>query len=136
MTSSLHAVLALAVLGLAYSTLSPALPDQLPLFDGDAVRGAQLYKRVCAACHSFDANRVGPTHRGVVGRRVASVDGFRYSQALSAQDFVWDEATLDKWLENPPALVPGTAMGVRVRSAADRADIIAYLRQAAGKPAP
>jgi len=75
-------------------------------------------------------------HRGVVGRPVASVDGFRYSKALAAQSFIWDEATLDKWLENPPALVPGTAMGIRVRSAEDRADIIAYLRQEAGKPAP
>lgn len=136
MTSSLHAVLALAVLGLTFLTLSPALPDQLRLFDGDAGRGAQLYKRVCAACHSLDANRIGPMHRGVVGRPVASVDGFRYSKALSSQKFVWDEATLDKWLADPPALVPGTAMGIRVRSAEDRADIIAYLRDEAGKPAP
>lgn len=136
MTRSLHAVLALAVLGLAFTASLPALPDQLPLFDGDAARGAQLYKRVCAVCHSLDANRIGPMHRGVLGRPVASVDGFRYSKALSAQSFVWDEATLDKWLENPPALAPGTAMGIRVRSADDRADIIAFLRQEAGKPAP
>jgi cytochrome c len=91
---------------------------------------------VCAACHSFDANRIGPMHRGVVGRPVASVDGFRYSPALSAQNFVWDEAMLNKWLENPPALVPGTAMGIRVPKAQDRADLIAYLRQEAGEPAP
>lgn len=136
MTSSLHAVLTLAVLGLILTTWSPASPDQLALFDGDAGRGAQLYKRVCAACHSLDANRIGPMHRGVVGRPVASVDGFRYSKALSGQSFIWDEATLDKWLENPPALVPDTAMGIRVRSAEDRADIIAYLREAAGKAAP
>jgi len=75
-------------------------------------------------------------HRGVVGRPVASVDGFPYSKALSSQKFVWDEATLDKWLADPPVLVPGTAMGIRVRSAEDRADIIAYLREEARKPAP
>ena len=114
----------------------PASPQSPPLSEGDPARGAQLYKRVCAACHSFDANRIGPMHRGVVGRPVASVDGFRYSQALGAQNFVWDEAMLNKWLEDPPGLVPGTAMGIRVPKAQDRADVIAYLRQEAGKPAP
>jgi cytochrome c len=113
-----------------------ASPQQSPLPDGDPVRGARLYKRVCAACHSLDANRVGPMHRGVVGRPVASVKEFYYSKALSAQNFVWDEASLDRWLENPPGMVPGTAMGIRVRLAEDRADIIAYLRQEAGQPLP
>lgn len=136
MSSCLRAILAVAVLGLTLAAPVPALLEQLAQLDGDAARGAQLYKRVCAACHSFDANRIGPMHRGVVGRLVASVDGFRYSPALSARGFVWDEATLDKWLENPTALVPGTAMGIRVRSAQDRADIIAYLRDEAAKPAP
>jgi cytochrome c len=113
-----------------------ASPRQSPLADGDPARGAQLYKRVCAACHSLDANRVGPMHRGVMGRPVASVQGFRYSEALLAQSLVWDEITLNKWLENPPGMVPGTAMGIGVRLAEDRADIIAYLRQEAGQPAP
>jgi cytochrome c len=75
-------------------------------------------------------------HRGLIGRPVASVQGFRYSQALSAQSFVWDNATLAKWLENPTAMVPGTAMGIRVAKPQDRADLIAYLRQEAGKPPP
>ncbi|HEY7689623.1 MAG TPA: c-type cytochrome [Dongiaceae bacterium] len=136
MPSSLHATLACAVLGLTLAASTPALPDQLPLFDGDAARGARLYKKVCAACHSMDANRVGPMHRGVVGRPVASVAGFRYSEALAAQTFVWDEAALDRWLENPPAMVPGTAMGIRVRLAEDRADLIAYLRAEGAKPPP
>jgi cytochrome c len=135
-TSSLHSRLALAVLGIAVMAAVPASPQSPPLSEGDPAHGAQLYKRVCAACHSLDANRIGPMHRGVVGRPVASVDGFRYSQALSAQHFVWDEAMLNKWLEDPPGLVPGTAMGIRVPKAQDRADVIAYLRQEAGKPAP
>jgi cytochrome c len=136
-TSSLHARLTLAVLGIvAMVAALPASPQSPPRSEGDPARGAQLYKRVCAACHSLDTNRIGPMHRGVVGRPVASVGGFRYSQALSAQSFVWDEAALDKWLENPPAMVPGTAMGIRVPKAQDRADIIAYLHQEAGKPPP
>jgi cytochrome c len=128
--------LALAVLGIVAMAALPASPQSPPQSEGDPARGAQLYKRVCAACHSLDANRVGPMHRGVIGRAAASVEGFRYSQALSAQTFVWDEAKLDEWLANPPALVPGTAMGIRVPKAQDRADLIAYLRQEAAKPAP
>jgi cytochrome c len=128
--------LALAVFGMITAITFQASPQQSPLPDGDPARGARLYKRVCAACHSLDANRVGPMHRGVVGRPVASVQGFRYSAALSAQTFTWEAAALDRWLTNPPAMVPGTAMGIRVPKPQDRADIIAYLRQEGGQPAP
>ena len=96
---SLRTALALAVFGMIIAATFQASPQQSPLPDGDPARGARLYKRVCAACHSLDANRVGPMHRGVVGRPVASVQGFRYSAALSAQTFIWDEAALDKWLD-------------------------------------
>jgi cytochrome c len=136
MSRSVRTILALAVFGMIIAAPFQASPQLSPLPDGDPARGARLYKRVCAACHSFDANRVGPMHRGIVGRPVASVGGFRYSEALAAQSFVWDETALNKWLENPPGMVPGTAMGIRVRLAEDRADIIAYLRQEAGQPAP
>ncbi|HVR66220.1 MAG TPA: cytochrome c family protein [Verrucomicrobiae bacterium] len=133
---SIRTTLALAVSGTIIATTFQASPQQSPLPDGDPARGAQLYKRVCAACHSLDANRIGPMHRGVVGRPVASVEGFHYSAALSAQTFTWDTATLDQWLTNPPDMVPGTAMGIRVPKPQDRADIISYLRQEGGQPAP
>jgi cytochrome c len=132
---SLRIALALILPGLIVAA-HQATPQQSPLPDGDPARGAQLYKRVCAACHSLDANRVGPLHRDVVGRQVAAVPDFRYSAALAAQDFVWDGEKLDLWLQNPPAMVPGTAMGIRVPKAEDRADIIAYLRQESEQPAP
>jgi cytochrome c len=131
-----RAALALAAFGLIIAAAFQASPQQSPPPGGDSARGARLYERVCAACHSLDANRVGPMHRGLVGRAAASVEGFRYSEALSAQSFVWDETALNKWLENPPGMVPGTSMGIRVRLAEDRADIIAYLRQEAGQLAP
>lgn len=136
MSRSIRTTLALAVFGMIIAATFQASPQQSPLPDGDPARGAQLYKRVCAACHSLDANRIGPMHRGVVGRPVASVEGFHYSAALSAQTFTWDTATLDQWLTNPPDMVPGTAMGIRVPKPQDRADIIAYLRQEGGQPAP
>jgi len=95
---------------------------------GDARRGAVLYQAKCGACHSLDANRVGPAHRGVFGRRVGMVPGFNYSPALKKSGLVWNPANLDRWLSNPVAMVPGTRMGIRVPSAQERADIIVYLR--------
>ncbi|MFT3727807.1 MAG: cytochrome c family protein [Terricaulis sp.] len=95
---------------------------------GDPTHGGALYQSRCGACHSIDANRIGPLHRGVVGRRVASVAGFHYSAALAARTFVWTEANLDRWLQSPTQFVPGTAMGISVPNAQDRADIIAYLK--------
>ncbi len=99
----------------------------------DSQRGERLYEARCGGCHSLDKNRVGPMHRGVVGRKVATVAGYRYSKALAAKNFIWDEALLDAWLTAPAKLAPGTAMGFRVADATDRKDIIAYL--AANSPA-
>ncbi|MFA5119682.1 cytochrome c family protein [Zavarzinia sp.] len=93
----------------------------------DAERGKTLYESRCGACHSPDADRVGPHHRGVVGRVAGSVPGFAYSPALKASGLTWTPELLDRWLTDPAALVPGSRMGFRVGSAADRADIVAYL---------
>lgn len=91
-------------------------------------RGERLYQRRCGACHSLDANRVGPKHRGVYGRAAGSVPDFRYSNALRELNIIWDDDTLDSWLENPPAFAPGTAMGVRLADPGEREAIIAYLK--------
>lgn len=94
----------------------------------DPKRGESLYGR-CAGCHSLDQNRIGPRHRGVYGRRAGSVADFDYSTALSASTVVWNDASLDAWLTNPQAFIPGQKMFFRVQKPADRADLIAYLRQ-------
>ncbi|HJS31018.1 MAG TPA: cytochrome c family protein [Alphaproteobacteria bacterium] len=96
---------------------------------GDPERGEDLYERRCFACHSLDANRVGPAHRGVYGRKAGSAPGYSYSPALKKSGIVWDEAALDKWLTNPQALIPGQRMGFRLGDAAERADIIAFLKR-------
>lgn len=102
-----------------------------PVLAGDAQRGEQLYLARCGACHSLDSNGAGPRHRGVVGRRVASVPGFSYSTALQQKKFLWDPAQLDRWLSNPNEFVPGNKMVVQLASDPhDRADIIAFLQQA------
>ena len=104
-------------------------------FADPAARGNILFLR-CSSCHDVSAAKsakIGPNLLGVIGRKVASQEGYPYSPALKSQDFVWDEAALDRWLTNPNALVPGTMMAFAgIPEAADREAIIAYLqRQAA-----
>ncbi|TAG64506.1 MAG: cytochrome c family protein [Burkholderiales bacterium] len=94
---------------------------------GDAKRGEEAYARLCIGCHSIDQNRIGPKHRGVVGRRVGGVADFKYSDALTQSKLTWDGALLDRWLENPEATIKGQRMGFRVTTPATRADIIEYL---------
>jgi len=101
----------------------------------DAVRGEQVYAR-CLACHALAADRVGPRHCGLFGRLAGSVPGFSYSEAMKKSKIVWNDKTLDRFLASPLAVVPGTAMTYDgVPDPGDRADLIAYLRQADGTPA-
>ena len=101
----------------------------------DAVRGEQVYAR-CLACHALAVDRVGPRHCGLFGRLAGSVPGFSYSQAMKKSKIIWNDKTLDSFLAKPLAVVPGTAMTYDgVPDPKDRADLIAYLRQADGTPA-
>lgn len=101
--------------------------------DGDSTRGKMLYESRCVACHSLDANRVGPAHQGVYGRKAGSALGYDYSTPVKASTLVWTEVTLDRWLADPEATIPGQKMGYSVPSPDDRADLIAYLKQSSGK---
>jgi cytochrome c len=98
--------------------------------EGNATRGKILFLR-CASCHdvtSAPSAKIGPNLHGVVGRRVASLEGYKYSAALKAAEFVWDAGHLDGWLTNPNALAPGTAMAFAgIPDAGDRQAIISYL---------
>ncbi len=95
---------------------------------GDAAHGGEIYNSRCVACHSPDANRVGPRHRSVVGRKAGSLPDFKYSKAVKESDVVWDERTLDQWLTNPQDFIPGQRMNFRVADPNDRDDVIAYLK--------
>jgi cytochrome c len=103
---------------------------------GDAVRGATLYDDKCGACHSLDTNRVGPAHRGVYGRKAGSAPGFDYSPGVKASKVVWKQATLDRWLTNPQAFIPGARMAFRLSDPAQRADVIAFLKQESAAKRP
>lgn len=94
---------------------------------GDIARGRALYQARCTACHSVDSNKIGPAHRGVMGRRVGSLPGYQYSEELARSRLRWTPQTLNAWLEDPEQLVAGQRMGFQVESAAERADLIAYL---------
>lgn len=94
-------------------------------------RGEQIYAR-CAACHAIETNRTGPQHCGLFGRRAGTVPGFdTYSKAIRASKIVWNESNLDAFLAAPTLAVPGTTMGYAgVKDARERADLIAWLREA------
>jgi cytochrome c len=94
---------------------------------GDAQRGAALYQEHCTACHNIDSNKVGPAHRGVVGRRVGSLPGYAYSAELAASRLRWTPQTLFTWLGDPEDLVAGQRMGFSIDDAQERGDLIAYL---------
>jgi cytochrome c len=95
------------------------------------IRGKLLFLR-CASCHdisSAPSQKTGPNLKGVVGRPSGSLPGYQYSAAMQKAHLVWTAPTLDKWLTNPNALVPGTAMAFAgLPSEADRQAVIAYLR--------
>ncbi|HEX9464639.1 MAG TPA: cytochrome c family protein [Alphaproteobacteria bacterium] len=98
---------------------------------GNAEDGASTFNRTCAACHATAAdapNRIGPTLFGVVGRKSASVPGFRYSEANKKAGLTWTPETLDKYLADPKGTVPGTTMVFAgVKKDDERANLIAYL---------
>ena len=94
---------------------------------GDAALGRSLYEAKCGGCHALDANRIGPMHRGVVGRRPGSVANFDYSPAVRKLGGVWTPARLDQWLQGPQALAPGARMYFSVADPPQRRNIIAYL---------
>lgn len=86
-----------------------------------------LYESKCGGCHSLDENRVGPRHRGVVGRKVASIADYDYSPAIRKLGGVWTAARIDQWLQGPQKLAPGAKMFFQVPDPAQRVAIIAYL---------
>jgi cytochrome c len=83
----------------------------------------------CADCHSTtNSNGAGPGLRGVVGRRAGTQADFHYSAAMAKAQVTWDAKTLDAFLANPRASVPGTSMDFPgVSDAAERANLVAYL---------
>lgn len=85
----------------------------------------------CAACHSVEPGKhgIGPSLHGVYGTAAGEIPGFAFSEKLKASGLKWDDATLDKWLEAPMKMVPGTKMSYAgLKDPAKRAELIAYMK--------
>lgn len=93
--------------------------------------GQRKFRWQCSFCHALDENHTGPRLRDVIGRAAGSVAEFRYSPALANAGFVWDDATLNRWLSGPSRFIPGVRMEAQVPEPEDRLAIIAFLRHAA-----
>jgi cytochrome c len=108
----------------------------LPAPAADVSRGEELYRK-CVSCHTLEANgrnRAGPRLHGLFGRVAGSVTDYRYSEALKGSGIIWTEQTLDAYLKDSEAFVPGTKMYGGLSQDQDREDLIAYLRGATGRP--
>ena len=110
------------------------------LAKADAAHGAEVAKK-CGLCHNFDKggpNMIGPNLYGVLGRKVASHEGYDYSDALKAKGGNWDYESINKMITNPNEYVPGTKMAIfpGLPDAKDRADVLAFLRTKNDNPPP
>jgi cytochrome c len=120
-------------------TTAPLLAAALALLPGAAIcqDDAQLaFNSRCRTCHTTDEgdNRLGPSLYKVIGREAGSLPDYGYSSAMVDAGLTWDEETLDRFIEDPNAVVPGNNMKPYpgVSSPEVRAKIITYLKQQGG----
>ena len=122
MKKTVFAVAAAAFIGLASGHQALA---------GDAAAGEKVFKK-CKACHMVtkERHKSGPHLVNLFGRAAGSAEGFKkYSKAMKESGVVWNEETLDAYLEAPKKYIKGTRMAFAgLRKEKDRANVIAYLR--------
>ncbi|HEY3162132.1 MAG TPA: cytochrome c family protein [Vicinamibacterales bacterium] len=95
----------------------------------DPEKGKAVFEQ-CAACHSLDGtgDYDGPSLKGIMGRKAGSLEDYRYSAAMKRSDVTWDAMTLDKYVADPQAFIPGNRMAFAgISDKAERDDLIAYL---------
>ena len=100
--------------------------------EGDADRGKKLSKKLCGTCHLFTDSKkkkLGPTLFNVVNRKIASIEGFKYSKAMSQSDLVWTEENLKTYLKKPRKVFKKTKMSFKgIKKEQDIEDVVAYLK--------
>jgi cytochrome c len=123
---------------MAFATVSVLMSAQaLPQDNENGANsaGKLAYNSSCRTCHSIDEgdNRLGPNLHGIIGREAGSEE-YGYSSAMDASDLVWDAETLDRFIKDPQAVVPGNNMKPYggISDAEIRAGIVAYLTNAGG----
>ena len=106
-----------------------------PYNAADLANGQRKFA-MCRSCHTLTdggSDMTGPNLHGLFGRKAATHGEYKYSEALKASGITWDAPTLDKWVEGPREVVPGTKMAFAgIKDAKDRADLIGYLMAEAG----
>lgn len=105
---------------------------QMPIPEAPAPDGARLFRNQCATCHTLSASepkRQGPTLDHVYGRKIGSVEDYKYTAGYRESADRWTDETLDRYLTNPQAMFPGSTMSYRQPKAETRAAIIAYLKE-------
>jgi len=120
---------------LVLATLTVALVSTSLASAADPDKGKAVFEQ-CAACHSLDGmgDYDGPTLKGIIGRKAGSLEDYRYSAAMKRSDVTWDATTLDKYVADPQAFIPGNRMAFAgITEQAQRADLIAYLAAAGGE---
>ena len=99
-----------------------------PALSADANHGKELYQ-ACIACHSEKPDAIGPSLKGVAGRKAAALEDFRYSAPMKRANLTWDDANLKAYIADPQATVKGNRMPFGgVREPKDVDDIVAYLK--------
>jgi cytochrome c len=119
---SMRVQLLLAGLAAAASLLSG------PAVAADAAHGKTLFA-ACMACHTEKPDAIGPSLKGVVGRKSAALEDFRYSNPMKRANLTWDEANLRDYIANPQAKVKGNRMPFGgLNKPDDVDDVVAYLK--------
>ena len=128
LTRRTFAILALLISSPAGSVLAQSPPS------GDAAKGKTYFQTSCALCHAdalgagnAEIVKQGPSLVGVFGRRAGAPGSYSFTKALTDSGLRWDESSLDRFLANPSATVPGTTMPVAVTDPTERRNVIAYL---------
>jgi cytochrome c len=117
-------VVCVALFGAAVLVASPASTA----FAADPVHGKEVFQ-TCAACHSDKPDAIGPSLRGVFGRKSGSLDDFRYSNAMMRANLTWDDANLRAYIKDPQAEVRGNRMPFGgLTDPKDIDDVLAYLQ--------
>ena len=117
----------LTVCGLIIGSFGVALAAN-PAAAADANHGKELYQ-ACVACHSEKPDAIGPSLKGVVGRKAAALEDFRYSAPMRRANLTWDDANLRAYIADPQATVKGNRMPFGgLRNAGDVDDVVAYLK--------
>ena len=112
-------------MGIAHADTKVSGESSRPL----VVSGEKVFKK-CKSCHSFTKNKLGPSLGKIIDQKAGTVEGFKYSKAMTNSDIIWNDCSLDNFLKKPRKYIKGTKMrfsGLKKKS--HRAALIEYLKE-------